>query len=145
MAEKDRIAAVEGWFTIGDDPRLIGSRCTKCSSYFFPRESFFCRNPLCLGREFEEVELGRKGRLWSYTDAQYQPPPPYIPTTDPYVPFAIAAVELVEEKMVVLGQVAKGLTVDDLSIGMDMVMNVAPLYEDEKHEYLTWIWEAGGE
>ncbi len=140
MAGKDRAPAIEGWFTVDDDPRLIGGRCRKCGSYFFPRESFFCRNPLCNGREFEEVELGRRGTLWSYTDAQYQPPPPYIPRTDPYEPFAIAAVELAEEKVVILGQVAGGITVEELEVGRGMVMDVAPLYEDDEHEYLTWVW-----
>ncbi len=145
MANKQRVPAVEGWFTIDGDPRLIGSRCKKCRSFFFPREAFFCRNPLCTGRDFEEVKLGRHGRLWSYTDAQYQPPPPYIPTTDPYEPFAIAAVELADEKMVVLGQVAGSLGVEDLRVGMGMIMDVAPLYEDDEHEYLTWVWRAAGE
>ena len=84
---------------------------------FFPRASGFCRNPECRGREFEDVELSRTGKVWSYTDAQYQPPPPYIPATDPYEPFALAAVELVDEQIVILGQVAKGYGVDDLKVG----------------------------
>ena len=54
----------------------------------------FCRNPACSGEEFESVELSRRGSVWSYTDAQYQPPPPYVSRTDPYEPFALAAVEL---------------------------------------------------
>ena len=41
------------------------------------------------------------------TDAVYRPAEPYVPA-DPHVPFAIAAVELAEEKMVVMGQVVAG-------------------------------------
>ena len=37
------------------------------------------------GTEHDRVELSRRGRVWSYTDARYQPPPPYVPATDPYV------------------------------------------------------------
>ncbi len=92
---KARVPAVEGWFTLDEEaPALLGSRCSSCGTYAFPRESFFCRNPHCQSHEFEEVELSRTGRIWSYTDARYPPPAPYISTTDPYQPFAIAAVEL---------------------------------------------------
>ena len=76
-----------------------------------PADRGFCRNPACAGEEFEATELSRRGTVWSYTDAQYQPPPPYIPASDPYVPFALAAVEL-PEGIVVLGQLADGYGVD---------------------------------
>src|SRR3954453_5933301 len=88
--------AIEGWFTTDDQPHLLGSRCTTCGTVFFPRlvaegAAGFCRNPACRGREFEETKLSRTGTVWSYTDAQYAPPPPYV-AADPYVPFALAAV-----------------------------------------------------
>ncbi len=65
-------AAVEGWFTTGDAPALLGSRCGTCETVYFPPTSGFCRNPACDGEEFEQVELSRRGRVWSYTDARYQ-------------------------------------------------------------------------
>ena len=40
--------------------------------------------------------LSRRGTIWSYTDARYQPPPPYVPPPGDYEPFALAAVELDE-------------------------------------------------
>ena len=73
--------AVEGWFTTGPEPVLVGSRCTTCTTVYFPPTPadrvFFCRNPTCDGEEFETAELSRRGTVWSYTDAQYQPPAPY--------------------------------------------------------------------
>ena len=108
------VPAVEGWFTTGDEPRLLGTRCTTCGTVFFPAATGFCRNPACRGRELAPAELSRTGTVWSYTDAQYQPPPPYIPRGDEHEPFAIAAVELAEEQIVILGQVADGYGVDDL-------------------------------
>ncbi len=62
--------AIDGWFTTGPDPTLLGSRCTTCETVFFPPTSGFCRNPDCDGEEFTEVPLARHGRIWSYTDAQ---------------------------------------------------------------------------
>ena len=132
--------AVEGWFTTGPEPALVGSRCTTCGSVFFPRTQGFCRNPRCSGEDFEDTELSRRGRVWSYTDAQYQTPPPYIAATDPYEPFALAAVEL-PEGIVVLGQVAAGYGVDDLTVGAEVELVVEPLYTDESGERTIWRWK----
>jgi uncharacterized protein len=132
--------AVEGWFTTGAEPALLGSRCTACGTVFFPRVEGFCRNPACNGDVFEELPLSRRGRVWSYTDAQYQPPPPYIPASDPYVPFALAAVEL-PEGLVVLGQVADGFGVADLKVGTEVELVVEPLYTDDSGERTIWRWK----
>ena len=53
------------------------------------------------------VPLSRTGTVWSFTEHFYQPPEPYM-SADPFEPYMVAAVELAEEKMVVLGQVAAG-------------------------------------
>lgn len=132
--------AVQGWFTTGPEPALIGTKCQSCGTISFPRETTFCKNPSCSGEEFGDVELSRRGTVWSYTDAQYQPPPPYIPSSDPYVPFALAAVEL-PEGLVVLGQVADGYGVDDLKVGNTVELVVEPLYTDETGVRTTWRWK----
>jgi len=132
--------AVEGWFTTGDDPTLLGSRCTTCATVYFPpmaeERASFCRNPTCDGEEFETAVLSRRGRVWSYTDAQYQPPAPYVARTDPYEPFALAAVEL-PEGITVLGQVADGYGVADLKVGAEVELVVEPLDD----ELLVWRWK----
>jgi uncharacterized protein len=132
--------AIDGWFTTGPDPALLGSRCTTCGTVFFPPASGFCGNPACGGEEFEETPLSRRGAIWSYTDAQYQPPPPYISRTDPYEPFALAAVEL-PEGLVVLGQVADGYGVADLRVGAEAELVVETLYTDESGDRTVWRWK----
>jgi uncharacterized OB-fold protein len=107
---------------------------------FFPPTEGFCRNPACAGEDFEATELSRRGRVWSYTDAQYQPPPPYIPAAEPYVPFALAAVEL-PEGIVVLGQLADGYGVDDVRVGSEVEVVVETLYTDESGERTIWRWK----
>ncbi len=144
MTTKTRVPAVEGWFTAeGGEPALLGSRCRSCGTFAFPREAFFCRNPACDSSEFDEVPLSRRGRVWSYTDACYTPPAPYV-AADPFVPFCIAAVELAAEQMVVMGQVVAGVTVDDLSVGTEVEVVLDTLYEDDEHEYLVWKWKPVG-
>ena len=98
-------SAVEGWFR-ADPPALLGRRCDGCGDVAFPPGAPFCANPACDGTQFTPTELSTSGTIWSYTDARYQPPPPYVSRHDPFVPFAIAAVELAEG-LVVLGQVVE--------------------------------------
>jgi uncharacterized OB-fold protein len=132
----------DGWFTEGaDGPALLGNKCTACGTVFFPAASYFCRNPDCGGREFESTPLSRRGTVWSYTDAQYQPPPPYVATSDPYEPFGVAAVELAAEGMVVMGQLAAGYGVDDVKVGTAVELVVETLFEDDEHEYTIWKWK----
>ncbi|HEU0195753.1 MAG TPA: OB-fold domain-containing protein [Nevskiaceae bacterium] len=132
---------MEGWFTLDEHtPELIGSRCTSCGTYYFPKlRTGYCRNPDCDGETFEAVKLSRAGTLWSYTNAAYAPPPPYV-TADPHVPFGIAAVQLAKEKMVVLGQLAKGTELASLKVGQSMELVLEPL-EDGR---LIWKWKPTG-
>ena len=136
--------AIDGWFTTGEAPALLGSRCTTCTTTYFPPlpadRAGFCRNPACSGEEFETVELSRRGSVWSYTDAQYQPPAPYVPASDPYRPFALAAVEL-PEGLVVLGQVADGYGVADLAVGAEVELVVETLHTDETGERTIYRWK----
>lgn len=137
---KAQVAAQPGWFTLDpDDPALLASRCRTCGTVAFPKESAFCRNPGCAGADFDEVPLSRRGRIWSYTDARYQPPVPYV-AADPYRPFCIAAVELAAEQMVVLGQVVAGVRADQLAIGDEVELVLDTLYEDDENRYLIWKW-----
>jgi uncharacterized OB-fold protein len=138
---KQRIPAIEGWFTSDEAaPHLLGSQCTACKSYFFPKESLYCRNPSCSGREFEEVPLSRTGTVWSFTEHYYQPPAPYV-SPEPFVPYTVAAVELAKEKLVVLGQVADGVAHDALRAGLPVELVLETLYQDDESEYLVWKWK----
>jgi uncharacterized OB-fold protein len=141
MAGKKRTPAIEGWFTMdADAPRLLGNRCSACGTVFFPKESAGCRNPHCGGEgELAEVPLSARGRLWSFTDNRYPPPAPYV-AGEPFEPYAVAAVELEAEKMVVLGQVVPGVAVDQLEAGMEMELVLGTLFEDEEHEFVVWKW-----
>ena len=130
---------MEGWFTTDDEPALIGTRCETCGTYFFPREDAFCRNPSCDGTDLPEVQLSRRGKVWSSTVNHYAPPAPYV-AADPFEPFAVAAVELPEERMVVLGQVAGPGEV--LPVGTDVELVVDTLFADDEREYLVWKWKA---
>jgi len=135
-----KVPAVEGWFTTDPDaPQLIGAQCPKCSTLVFPPRENVCPNPSCDSDTLEPTMLSRRGRVWSYTENHYAPPAPYV-AAEPFVPYAIAAVELDEEGIVVLGQVAKHVSASELHVGMEMQLELDTLYTDEEHEYLVYVW-----
>lgn len=140
MTDKPRVPAIDGWFTMEAKPHLIGSQCTACGTYFFPKQDQYCRNPGCDSTEFREVELSRTGHVWSYTNACYQPPSPFV-AADPFEPFAIAAVQLEKEQMVVLGQVVSGTGVEDLKVGMPVELVLETLHETDEDVKVTWKWQ----
>src|SRR5262249_21846715 len=121
--------------------RLLGGRCPRCGAYFFPKHWSFCRNPPCEGTKLDDAELSTRGTLWSFTDNRYAPPPPY-PAREPFEPYGVAAVELAEEQMVVLGQLARGTDVATLAVGRPMGLVVEPLYEDGEALRTVWKWKA---
>ena len=146
---RNRVAAIEGWFTLDDEPRLIGTKCVDSGTYFFPPETTMSRAPGHSTSELVPVELSRTGKLWSYTNAGYKPPEPYIAVTDPYEPFLIAAVELDAEKIVVLGQCVPGVTSADVTVGDEMELVLDTLYSDEDAadgpiDHVVWKWRPVG-
>jgi uncharacterized OB-fold protein len=53
----------------------------------------------------------------------------------------LAAVELAAEGMVVMGQLASGYGVDDITVGTPVELTVEMLFEDDEHEYTVWKWK----
>ena len=144
MTTRTRVPALgaEGWFTPdAAEPTLLGQRCPTCGTYAFPKAEWGCPNPACAGTELDEVPLSRRGTVWSYTDARYQPPAPYVVPGDEHVPFAIAAVHLAAEGLVVMGQVVPGVGVDDLHVGDEVELVVDVLFSDDEHDHLIWKWK----
>ena len=137
---KTRVAAVDGWFTLGDEPALLASRGTETGSYFFPKNLAFSRNPAAPAEDLTEVQLSRRGRVWSWTTNHYQPPAPYV-AADPFVPYTVVAVELVDEQMVVLGPLVPEADPATLTVGTEVELTLGTLYEDDEHEYVVWQWK----
>lgn len=140
MSNKPVTAAIDGWYSLdAEQPHLIGAQCDSCGTYYFPKTISYCRNPTCDSESFSELPLSRSGKIWSYTNACYQPPEPFV-ADEPFEPYAIAAVELDKEKMIVLGQVIKGVSVDQLKVGQPVELALEALHEDEESIKITWKW-----
>jgi uncharacterized protein len=134
--------AIDGWFATdgSGEPYLIGGKCHHCGTYVFPPRATNCPNPACDGDELAQVPLSRRGTLWSYTENRYAPPPPY-PSPDPFEPFAVAAVQLADEGLIVLGKVVDGTLAADLKVGMEMELAATPLFvDDDGVQRIVYAW-----
>jgi uncharacterized OB-fold protein len=136
-----RVPVAEGVFTWpGDDPRLIGSRCSACAIVTFPAQGS-C--PRCASTEMAEHLLPRRGRLWAWTTQEFPPPsPPFAGATgDAFVPYGVGYVQLGDEV-----KVETRLTqADALRIGMDMELVLVPFRTDDAgNEVVTFAFRPVG-
>ena len=98
---------------------LIGGRCSSCKEIIFPKPAI-C--PRCTGMHIEEVQLSRRGKLYTYTEV-YQNPPDYGGTS----PYIIGRV-LLPEGVFVLSQLDAEF--NDLKVDMEMQLTFKNLYKD---------------
>src|SRR5260370_25368532 len=93
LAAKNQVPIKEGLFEWRENgPRLIGSRCRQCAEVTFPANSF-C--PQCCEETTEQIPLGSRGTLYSFTVQRFKPPPAYK-GPEPFVPFGVGMIELAE-------------------------------------------------
>lgn len=122
-------------------PRLLGSRCSSCSTPYFPKVSV-CRNPDCGAPDIEDAEFGPSGTIWSVARQDYPPPAP-VKFDEPYTPFAMGVVDM-EDGLRVLGRIA----VDDpteAECGMPVELIIDTLAHDENgNELVSWKFKPVG-
>ena len=104
-------------------PTLMGSRCTQCGEQYFPAARGCTR---CSATELEACDLGREGRLWSWTVQSFCPKPPYNggETELDFKPYGVGYVEMASGL-----KVESRLTLADpalLQIGMAMELSLEP-------------------
>jgi len=105
----------------GEEPHLAGAKCRSCGELSFPKRTR-CIN--CFAEEMEEVSLGRRGKVYSYTIVHHATPGYKGP-----IPYAIGAIEL-PGGIVILSPLTQ-CQLDQLKIGMDVELVLEKLYEDE--------------
>jgi len=120
-AVEERVLLREGILTEahGDDgkPRLIASCCRRCGDVAFPRK-FLCGK--CEGAELDEVMLGPRGTVHTYTVVRVAPP-------GYHVPYPLAMVKFAEdEELTVLGQL--NCPPDQVKMGMEVELHFGPIY-----------------
>ena len=101
--------------------RLIGSRCRSCNEVFFPGRHY-CAG--CTSGEMEEMRLGPKGIIHTYTISRASPPGSIMKA-----PYGIARIELPEGAMVTA--VLADCDLESLGIGQEVELVVETVREDD--------------
>ncbi len=95
MSRKVRPVAAGVFAGEGDDTRLLAGRRKTDGRLVFPLPTG------TRAMQFEMVELGRAGRLWSWTVQRFPPKEPYDgPVGDSFHPYAVGYIELPGELIV---------------------------------------------
>ena len=108
---------------------LVGSKCAVCERAFFPKADF-CT--YCLSTEMEEIELSKRGTLYSYTITRV--PVPKFPT-----PHAVGMITLPEKVRLtaplVIGE-------EDFKVGSEMEMEICTLWTEEDCDVVGYKFKA---
>jgi uncharacterized OB-fold protein len=129
MTPKPRIPIEPGYFTIPEDadqaPRLLGSRCRSCGERFFPRRVVCAR---CLEKNTEEVTLGPRGTLYTWTYVHF---PLFGARRAGAGGYAVGQIDLPEGPRV---QSVLSGGPEDFRIGMEMELDLETLRENKGGE-----------
>jgi len=136
-AQPKRVPIREGFLTSLSQPlekvRLKGCRCRSCGQAFLG-SMLACES--CQSQELDEIVLGDRGKLYTYTVLRNRPPGDYK-GPEPFQAFAAAMVELPEGLCVL--SALKDCDLERLKIGMPLELVVEPLYKDgDGNEVITY-------
>jgi uncharacterized protein len=127
----ESVAVQDGLFTMDEEPRLLGGKCTGCGRHQFPRGPM-C--PYCGADDVAEALLSGRGTLWAWT-AVTAPPPGYQGD----VPYGFGVVELPEGIRILTRLIESDPSA--LTFGQEMTLQLVPLHaDDEGHDVMTWAF-----
>jgi uncharacterized OB-fold protein len=115
-----------GFFTVPADPaeppRLLGTRCAACGEHFYPRRAICAR---CLSENTEDVELGPRGTLYSFTFVHF---PMFGSTRIEHAGYGVGQIDLPEGPRV---QAPLAGRQEDFRIGQAVQAELETLREED--------------
>ena len=124
-----RVPVKPGYFTVPDDPveppRLLGSRCRDCGEHFFPRRAICAK---CMSERTEDVLLGPRGTLFSYTFVHF---PLFGSTRVEHIGYGVGQVDLPEGPRVQLPLAGRQ---EDYRLGQTLEAELEALREEGDHD-----------
>ena len=111
-----------------ENVRINGSKCKACGEVMLGAYES-CAN--CAGESMEQIPLGKRGTLWTYTIIRHQPPGQYRGPKDPFVPFAEGLVELPEGIRVLS---VLDCDLEKVHIGMELELVVYEPYKNDQNQ-----------
>jgi uncharacterized OB-fold protein len=108
---------------------LLANRCKSCGQIFFPK-AIFCL--ACLNDNLEELKLGRRGQLYSFTVA-------HMPSMHFQPPYAIGYIDMPEGV-----RIFAPLVIDEnksFRVGMKMEIVIGKLWEEGGVEVIGYMFK----
>lgn len=131
---EEKVPCVPGLFSEeGGVARVHGSRCAGCGTPYFPR-SAACHNPDCTDSRMEDCSFGGAGKLWSFSVADFPPPPPHK-YDKPFVPYAIGVVDL-DCGLRMIGQMVDQPASLKVDARVELVIDT--LYHEDGKAFTSW-------
>jgi uncharacterized protein len=126
MSEK--VPIKDGLFVEGRDGwKLIGNKCKSCGQIFFPKAETICLN--CCHEELEDIQLGPKGKLYSYTTS-------YVPAQHYKPPYMIGYV-ILNGNVRVFSQLME-IKDKPFEVDMEMELVIDKLWEEDGKEVIGY-------
>jgi len=104
---------IEQFYKFVGEGKLMASKCGKCGATYIPPRQICAK---CLSNNMNWTEIKRRGKLITYTII-YVPPVQF----QSMAPYAYGIIEL--EDGVRLPGIIKGVNLNDLRIGMDLIVD----------------------
>jgi len=113
----------------GEQAFLLGNRCRSCEKIYFPRAAI-C--PECLREDtLEDIKLGPRGKLYTYTVVR-------VPSPGFKIPYAFGYIDL-PEGIRVCSQIS-ALEPEKLKLGMDMELTIGPVREEGGKSIIGYLF-----
>jgi hypothetical protein len=113
MSEQTEPFTIEQFYAHIRQGKLLGGKCKKCEKVHLPPRPLCDR---CFSKEFEWVELPKKGKLSTYTIIHVAP----IQFQE-ITPYAVGIVQL--EKGINVPGMIRDVTLEQIRIGMDLAID----------------------
>lgn len=130
---EQRVPAVPGLFTEEGGAQVLGNRCACCNTPYFPKAAA-CHNPRCTESKMEDAAFGGKGVIWSYSVADFAPPPPHK-FDKPFKPYAIGVVDL-DCGLRLVGQMVDAP--ETVKVGAQVELVIDTLYHEDDKAFTSW-------
>lgn len=108
---------------------LVGNKCPKCGKIAFPKADF-CTH--CLNENLEEVELSKRGTLYSWTITR-------VPVGKYPIPHAIGLILLPENVRMVAPLI---IGKQDFKVGTEMEMKIATYWTENDKNIIGYKFKA---
>lgn len=119
---------IEQFYRFMNEGKVMGAKCQNCGKLMLPPRPVCTQ---CYSENLEWVELGKRGRLLTYTIIHVAPP-----QFQHLAPYAVGIVEL--ENGLKLPGMIKGVDFEKIRIGMELKLEIEPAEKEERQKWPAW-------